>query len=108
MNRFLLSCLLAAAPLLAADSATHISISGREVAIWKPAGAAPALGYPVVVFSHGFGGCNTQSVFLMEALASAGYLVVAPNPAAAGCGRAHRAGSGGWRPEEPFQKAQAW
>ncbi len=100
--------MLASLPLLAADNAVHISISGRDVAIWKPAGAAPSLGYPVVVFSHGFGGCNTQSVFLMEALASAGYLAVAPNHADASCGRAHRAGSGGWRPEEPFQKAQAW
>jgi predicted dienelactone hydrolase len=108
MNRFLLSCLLAAVPLLAADSATHINIGGREVAMWKPTGATPAAGYPVVVFSHGFGGCNTQSVFLMEALAQAGYLVVAPNHADASCGSARKARSGRQGPEEPFQKADNW
>jgi len=76
--------------------------------MWKPAGAAPAAGYPVVVFSHGFGGCNTQSVFLMEALAQAGYLVVAPNHADASCGSARKARSGRHGPEEPFQKADDW
>jgi predicted dienelactone hydrolase len=100
--------MLAAAPLLAADSASHINIGGRDVAVWKPAGATPAAGYPVVVFSHGFGGCNTQSVFLMEALANSGYLVVAPNHADARCGRARGARPGGQRPQEPFKNAEEW
>jgi predicted dienelactone hydrolase len=108
MRRTLFGVLLLAAPLWAAGSATHINIAGRDVAVWKPAGAAPSAGFPVVVFSHGFGGCNTQSVFLMEALANAGYLVVAPNHADAHCGSARRSRSGGWRPEEPFQKAGNW
>ncbi len=108
MKRFLFACLLAALPWLAAGSALHISIGGRDVAVWKPTGTAPAAGYPVIVFSHGFTGCNMQSVFLMEALANAGYLVVAPNHADASCGSARHAGSGGWRPEEPFQKAAEW
>src|SRR5271170_4777599 len=104
MKTFLFACLLAAWPLAAADSAVHTTIAGRDVAIWKPAGTAPAAGFPVVVFSHGFGGCNTQSVFLMEALANAGYLVVAPNHADARCGSARRErGGGGWRPDEPFE-----
>ncbi len=34
---------------------------------------------PVVVFSHGNGGLRFQSVFLMERLASHGYVVVAPD-----------------------------
>jgi predicted dienelactone hydrolase len=106
----LFACWLASLPLLAADHALHISAGGRDVAVWKPAGAAPEAGSPLVVFSHGFGGCNTQSAFLMEALANAGYLVVAPNHADASCGsaHAHRGRSGGWRPEEPFQKAAEW
>lgn len=108
MKRFLSVGLLAALPMLAADSAVHTTIAGRDVAVWKPAGAAPAAGFPVVVFSHGFGGCNTQSVFLMEALANAGYLVVAPNHADASCGAAHKSGFGLHRPEEPFQKASEW
>jgi predicted dienelactone hydrolase len=62
----------------------------------------------MVIFSHGFTGCNTQSAFLMEALAQAGYLMVAPNHADAHCGSALRNGAGGWRPEEPFQRTGAW
>jgi predicted dienelactone hydrolase len=44
----------------------------------------------------------------MEALAKAGYLVVAPNHADARCGSARGQRKGGWHPEEPFQKADAW
>ena len=63
----------------------EINIAGRRVAMWKPAGAAPPDGYPVILFSHGFTGCGTQSVFLTEALAQAGYFVLAPNHQDAGC-----------------------
>src|SRR4029078_10886352 len=42
--------------------------------------------YPLIVFSHGWGGCATQSVFLTEQLARAGYVVAAPNHQDAGCG----------------------
>lgn len=35
--------------------------------------------YPLIVFSHGYGGMRDQSVFLTEALASAGYVVAAPD-----------------------------
>ncbi len=42
--------------------------------------ALPAAGnYPLVVFSHGFGGFNIQSLDLMEHLASHGFVVVSPN-----------------------------
>lgn len=34
--------------------------------------------YPLLVFSHGSGGTNTQSVLLMETLASHGFIVVSP------------------------------
>lgn len=34
--------------------------------------------YPLLIFSHGFGGTNTQSVLLMETLASHGFIVVSP------------------------------
>jgi predicted dienelactone hydrolase len=108
MKRFACACLLAAVPLVAADRGIHTSIAGRDVAVWMPAGAAPVGGFPLVVFSHGFGGCNTQSVFLMESLANAGYLVVAPDHADAGCGKAPESRFGGRHPEEPFQKAEEW
>ena len=98
----LASCFAAGAP-------KHVTIQGRDVAVWRPSGPAPdEMGYPVIVFSHGFGGCNTQSTFLMEALASAGYLVVAPNHADARCGTARRSGGERGRPEEPFRNAEQW
>ena len=64
----------------------EINIAGRRVAMWKPAGPAPPDGYPVILFSHGFTGCGTQSVFLTEGLAQAGYFLLAPNHFDAGCG----------------------
>jgi len=39
-------------------------------------GEAP---YPLILFSHGGGGCGTQSIFYTENLASFGYVVVAPD-----------------------------
>ena len=61
--------LVVALPALAVQGPTQITVADRDVAVWKPLGTAPAGGYPLVLFSHGFGGCNTQSVFLMDALA---------------------------------------
>lgn len=99
------------APMAAAPAVTHVMVAGRDVAIWKPAGPAPASGFPVIVFSHGYSGSNTQSTFLMEALASAGYFVLAPN---------HGDARTGWypgkflvdavfrHPEEPFRKVDEW
>lgn len=90
-----------------------------DLAVWKPHGAAPKAGYPLIVFSHGFGGCSTQSRFLMEALAQAGYLVVAPNHKDARCGVAERQDNGApadgiarrglmAHPEVPFRNDKAW
>jgi predicted dienelactone hydrolase len=90
----------------------HVTVAGRDVAVWKPAGPAPASGYPILVFSHGFTGCNTQSVFLAEALAASGYLVVAPNHADGRCGTAWKS-AGGFalsrpHPEAAFGDAKSW
>jgi len=35
--------------------------------------------YPLILFSHGYGTCGTQSLFLTEYLASQGYIVAAPD-----------------------------
>ena len=52
-------------------------IAGLNVAIWEKRDLnSPA---SLVIFSHGFGGCNIQSKFIMEALANSDYLVLAPN-----------------------------
>jgi predicted dienelactone hydrolase len=59
---------------------------------------------PLIVFSHGFHGCKTQSTFLMEALADAGYLVVAPDHKDAACGSGGMLG----KAEEPFRDPSAW
>ena len=40
---------------------------------------APGGPFPVVVFSHGFGGFTTQSAFLMTHLATWGFVVIAPD-----------------------------
>jgi predicted dienelactone hydrolase len=101
-----------AAACLPAHDVTHVTVAGRDVAVWKPAGPAPPSGYPVIVFSHGFTGCNTQSVFLTEALAASGYLVVAPNHADARCGTAPQSAGGlslrRPQPEESFGDATLW
>ena len=85
--------------------------SGRKVAVWYPAAAAeqpfaytrasgelpgsvardapPAAcpRVPLVLFSHGLGGCGLQSTFLTEEFARRGYVVAAPDHAdAATCG----------------------
>lgn len=77
------------------------NIAGLRVAVWRPVN--PLGPSPLVVFSHGFRGIAAQSESLMRALASAGYLVVAPN---------HRDafGSGKYigRPEAPFFRGGKW
>ncbi|MBI2598259.1 MAG: alpha/beta hydrolase [Candidatus Diapherotrites archaeon] len=44
--------------------------------------------FPLVIFSHGYGGCAVQSVFFTEALARNGYIVAAPDHADAKCSSA--------------------
>jgi pimeloyl-ACP methyl ester carboxylesterase len=78
-----------------------LQIAGLNVGVWRPSQQTRA---PLMVFSHGFGGCHQQSAFLMEALADAGYLVVAPDHKDAKCGDSTRRG----RPEEKFGKAEEW
>jgi len=83
---------------------------GRKVAVWYPAAApeqphayspannrfmgrvaadAPPLAacprVPLVLFSHEFGGCALQSIFITEELARHGYVVAAPDHSDAGC-----------------------
>ncbi|MGO8819277.1 MAG: alpha/beta hydrolase family protein [Terriglobia bacterium] len=93
---------------------TEIEIAGRRVSIWKPSGVPPPDGFPVILFSHGFTGCGTQSVFLTEALAEAGYFVLAPNHSDAFCGTGigHQgelfAKLATTRSEQPFRSPDAW
>jgi dienelactone hydrolase len=82
-------------------SVNRCQLAGLDVAVWEPKPEAqPA---PLVIFSHGFRGMNTQSAFIMKALADGGYLVVAPN---------HKDAMGFTTktvaPEENFAKAAEW
>ncbi len=91
---------------------TEINIAGRRVALWKPAGAAPPEGYPVILFSHGLLGCGTQSLALTEGLAQGGYLVLSPDHRDAACGARERrrhfeTPSALWS-QEPFFDPTAW
>ncbi len=83
----------------------EIALAGLNIAVWQPKDTVRPP-FPLVVFSHGFHGCNTQSRFLMRALADAGYLVMSPNHRDAVCRGSTRPDT--LRPEEPFDKAASW
>lgn len=77
------------------------SIAGIKCAVWRPKpGTQP---HPLIIFSHGLHGINTQKIFLMKALAAAGYLVIAPN---------HQDAMGGThglsKPEVDLRSAAKW
>lgn len=96
----------------AGHAVVEVQIAGRPVAIWKPSGTAPRDGYPIILFSHGFTGCGTQSAFLTEGLAHAGYFVLAPNHRDAACGPGHEGKLfeklTTLRSEEPFHSPNDW
>jgi dienelactone hydrolase len=79
------------------------TIAGLTVAVWMPPDATPRP-LPVILFSHGWRGCNTQSSFLMRALAAAGYVVLAPNHRDAACSKLAQARG----PEELFVRPNLW
>lgn len=55
-----------------------IPIAGQACRDADPA-SAPSSGFPLIAFSHGNAGIRFQSIFLTEALAQHGYVVVAPD-----------------------------
>jgi pimeloyl-ACP methyl ester carboxylesterase len=82
-----------------------LTIGGTTVVVWSQ-GTGANVKKPVIIFSHGFHGCATQSRFLMEAFEFAGYLVFAPNHHDATC----RGGETKWRgrPDVPFGQPETW
>jgi predicted dienelactone hydrolase len=115
LTMFLLPVLLSAAPPqrgairrpIQERRAEHtVKIGGLDVAVWKPAASAAGRA-PLILFSHGLHGCNTQSTFLMNAVAAAGYLVIAPNHKDAICGRGARAFLS-VKPEESLREPASW
>jgi predicted dienelactone hydrolase len=101
LRRFALALALIA-PFVSRAQDRVEQIGGRQVTVWEPQAAHSA---PVVLFSHAFGGCPTQSTFLTKSLADHGYYVFAPRHADARCGGRGIAGS---RPEEPFRSPERW
>lgn len=71
-------------PSFAHGAEQSIRLGGIDSVVWTPGPEAPKP-WPVVAFSHGIYLCPTQSRFLTEALAQAGYLVVAPNHQDSNC-----------------------
>jgi predicted dienelactone hydrolase len=96
-------------PAKQAEASFHYA-DGLLSALAENAPAADCGEYPMVVFSHGFGGCGTQSVFFTEALARAGYIVVAPDHQDAGCkvDQPRERGLLLHRAEEPFRRPGKW
>ena len=105
MMRALAAFLIAAAAVAhAAPVEQTIALGGLSVEAWMPDDDGRA--HPLIVFSHGFHGCATQSRFLMNAFAAAGYVVLAPNHHDASCGGA---GAGAMeRATQPFREPQKW
>jgi len=94
-------------PLLKTDT-------GLTYRVWLPKDFAHRRhDVPLILFSHGFGGCSEQSRTLTQALADAGYAILAPNHKDEGCSR-FRGGlmgaleAGNLRPEQPFTDPGAW
>jgi pimeloyl-ACP methyl ester carboxylesterase len=82
-----------------------VQLAGIDVTVWSQT-IDDVHGQSVLIFSHGFHGCATQSRFLMEALAAAAYLVLAPNHRDATCNGGH----GHWfeQPQIGFWKPENW
>src|SRR4030095_14171612 len=93
----LATCAVAMSPA-AIHAQERVTLGGGDVVVWSPPLSRSGR-QPVLIFSHGFGGCAQQSKFLTEALAADGYWVFAPNHKDARC---NGGTSGGGRPEEPF------
>ena len=99
----IVACLLRATPTRAEERT--VQLADINVTVWSER-IDDVHDQPVLIFSHGFHACATQSRFLMEALASAGYLILAPNHRDATCngGHAH------WlqQPQIGFWKPDNW
>jgi predicted dienelactone hydrolase len=114
--------LLTAAPVLAAPASstsfrqTLTTDSGLTYSAWLPKDfARHHHDVPLILFSHGFGGCAQQSRTLTQALADAGYAVLAPNHKDKGCERYTTGMAAGlWKmmtgrgPDKSFGKDATW
>lgn len=107
--------------------------NGRKAAVWYPAAAGEQpMAYsrstggfmgsvakdappstcprvPLVLFSHGLGGCALQTLFLTEELARQGYVVAAPDHKDAVCAiGSDEHNFGNMRPDQSFLEPERW
>jgi predicted dienelactone hydrolase len=101
---------------VSAEGATLTTDAGLTYSQWLPADFAKHTGdVPLIIFSHGFGGCAQQSRTLTQALADAGYAVLAPNHKDKACDRYTSGLLGGIiaevtgdEPEKSFNSPERW
>ncbi len=79
-----LACVVAMLSVAAHAEERRLQRGHVDAFVWTP-DTDTAARWPVVVFSHGIHLCANQSRFITEAIATAGYLVIAPNHADANC-----------------------
>jgi predicted dienelactone hydrolase len=79
----LAAMLAVSGPAVATTVPEITRIAGLDVAVWRPAGDGGK--HPLILFSHGWSGCKTQSGHLMAAFAAQGMLVMAPDHEDNGC-----------------------
>ncbi len=84
----------------------QLQIAGLSVTMWSSEAARGS--QPVIIFSHGLHSCATQSRFLMEAFATAGYLVFAPNHRDAACGGQGSRGRSTGAASAPLGRPSQW
>ena len=79
-----LACVVTLLSVAARAEEQRLQRGHVDAFVWTPDADGVAR-WPVVVFSHGIHLCANQSRFITEAIAAAGYLVIAPNHADANC-----------------------
>jgi len=102
-HHWLVAAALAMPSFAMAQTEDTVTLGGRTSVVWRPTDRG-GVRHPVVIFSHGLGGCPTQSRFLTKGLAAHGYLVIAPFHHDAGCGKRKVAP----RPPFPFSEPERW
>jgi len=123
MHRILHAAIASFAVLLTSNAARAVNTpsppllktdSGLTYRAWLPPNfSRHRHDVPLILFSHGFGGCAEQSRTLTQALANAGYAVLAPNHRDEACSRFQGGlkgalAAGNLRPEQPFTDPGGW
>ncbi|MEQ1560164.1 MAG: alpha/beta fold hydrolase [Methyloglobulus sp.] len=88
-------------------SQRQVVLAGRTVYYWQPTYQTTHLKSPIIIFSHGLGGCGRQSSHIMATLAEHGYWVFAPNHQDAKCSP-FRSEPARLRPGVSFKDGVSW